>query len=889
MQILLTGVTGFVGKVVLEELLRQRYGTEGSLEKIQVLIRPKRQKSAQERFEQDVVPSPCFAALPSDWPQQIEVISGELSQPQLGLTVSDVERLQAQLSHVINCAASVDFDLPLAEAAMANITSALNMLELARGCRHLQAFVNVSTAYVTPHPGEGVSVPEALVPLPFDSEAIYAQILAGTANQKALLAQTGHPNTYTFTKCLSEDLLARRRGEVPLAIVRPSIISASWQYPHPGWIDSHAAFAGFVALIGAGLLKAVAADDNTVLDIVPCDEVAQRILDTAFWPAERGPRPLIQHIVSGVHRGCRVDTSIAGIESYFRRHPVQAWPELRFVSNGRSVDYPHWRHHVLPLQLAQTWFGLLGKARQKRRLQKLLDKMAYLNAAFPYFTHKTFAFEMGTALSIPAFEPRQYIERVCRGVHEYLMQHKARELVLGGEQHRHPHADRRWARQQPLGNWAIRAAAYLVRKGFRKACSQISFDRHSFEVARTQMDPNGLLVLVPTHRSYMDFLVCSYLFFAHPELNIPIPQIAAAREFATLPFLGWFFQQTHAFYIQRGRGKDPELTQKIQNLVAENKTLEFFIEGTRSRSRQFLEPKRGLLRALQETEVPCTLLPIAISYDRVPEEAAFLTELQGGTKPQMKLKPLLNWLLQLAQGKVDLGRVHLVCGQPVRLEPGQDVHTVGHTVVGELQDKTVVTRFHLQAFLYQHPELQSKLDLEALEALIAARGGTVLASSLAMPDKVDALSEFTFRYQWMHLFYPDLLAFCPQHPAVLAHVHSNAFAPHLCQSRQENPAQDPVLSELLLALFAPLAQTYHQVLHLAERHQGLPWSNARSLVAQHAGAYLPLVREALAHFSQVGLLQPQEQGYVLGPTWKETVTDYVFPQWETLSQEAQLV
>ncbi|PKL80119.1 MAG: hypothetical protein CVV27_00890, partial [Candidatus Melainabacteria bacterium HGW-Melainabacteria-1] len=566
-QIFLTGVTGFVGKVVLEELLRRR--TELNLERVYVLIRPKRgSASIQERFEREVASSACFSALPPNWQQTVTVVPGDLSHDGLGIEPASRDALSQRLTHIINCAASVEFDLPLADAAAANITSALNVLELAGNCPGLRQFVNVSTAYVTPHPGEGVPVPEELVKLPFDPEEVYRQILEGTADQAALLAQTGHPNTYTLTKCISENLLAGRKGNVPLAIVRPSIISASWQYPMPGWIDSYAAFAGFVSLIGAGLIKCVSARENTILDLVPCDEVSTRIVQTAFWSEQAGPCPLVQHVVTGLDRGGRVDTCIHGIESFFQRNPVRAWPQMRRVGNGKPIHVQHWLYHKLPSQLISTWFALRRQPKQQRQVEKMLSKIEYLDGAFPYFTHNSFAFEAKTPIGIPNFEPKQYIERVCRGVYENLMRNDTGETPLAGAQHRPPKRDWPWARQQPQGNWAIRTAAYVVRKGLRRCTDTVTFNRPSFEQAVTRVEPGSLMLVVPNHRSYMDFVLCSYLFFAHPDLQVPIPQIAAANEFAKIPLLGWFFRQTHAFYIQRGLGKaDPELTQKIENLV----------------------------------------------------------------------------------------------------------------------------------------------------------------------------------------------------------------------------------------------------------------------------------------------------------------------------------
>ena len=137
-QILLTGVTGFVGKVVLEELLRRR--TELNLATIDVLIRKKSDsQSPEDRFMKEVASSPCFSELPDTWTEYVEVVSGDLTYDELAIEEATLVGLKERLMYIINCAASVEFDLPLAAATSANVTSALNVLELARACKPLVA------------------------------------------------------------------------------------------------------------------------------------------------------------------------------------------------------------------------------------------------------------------------------------------------------------------------------------------------------------------------------------------------------------------------------------------------------------------------------------------------------------------------------------------------------------------------------------------------------------------------------------------------------------------------------------------------------------------------------------------------------------------------------
>ena len=298
-ELLLTGVTGFLGKVVLEELLRRQQ--ELNVATIHVLIRPKNGVSSEERFHSEIVSSPCFSMLKEGWHERVEMIAGDLADDGCGLDDSTQTLLADRVTHVIHCAASIEFDLPLSEAAAANVTSSLNMLELARSLPRLQSMVSVSTAYVTTLSDRGSPIEERLAPLPRSAESIYQSIIDGTARESELLEETGHPNTYTLTKSIAEHLLVERRGEISLTIVRPSMISASWRHPFPGWIDSHSGFAGMVKLIGGGYLRTFVARASERSDVVPVDEVASRVVDSAFEdnPSGTDQPYILLHIQQG--------------------------------------------------------------------------------------------------------------------------------------------------------------------------------------------------------------------------------------------------------------------------------------------------------------------------------------------------------------------------------------------------------------------------------------------------------------------------------------------------------------------------------------------------------------------------------------------------------------
>lgn len=717
---LLTGVTGFLGKVMLEELMRR--ADELAVDRVLVLIRAKGAASAADRFRKEVARAACFAALPGGWTSRVTVLDGDLSTGDLGLSGPDRAQLAA-VTHIVHSAASVSFDLPVAEAARANIHTSLHLLDVARDCAALERFVYVSTAYVTPHPGDGVAIPEALVPLPLPAAELFERIGRG-ASDAELLALTGHPNTYTLTKCLAEHLLVARKGDIPLSIVRPSIISAARAMPFPGWIDSTTGFGAFVMMIGLGHLRAIVGDPQARLDLVPVDEVTQRIAHAAMLDSA----PLtIRHAVAGLARAPRVGECWQQIERWFRVHRMDRRPAIGFLGESRlRFRLADWWHHRLPIAL-----GSLKSDGHRRRARKLAARLDHLNAVFPYFTTRSFDFRSSLPLA-PAHHAAGYVSTVCRGIYRHLLRRDDREWAMAGRAHPGHDGDLRWVLGQPRGNAWVRGASWVVTKVLRRTTDAVTVDLPSFERVRDGLPPGAAIVLVPSHRSYLDFVLCSYLAFARPDLGIPIPHIAATMEFGRIPVLGRILEAMHAFYLRRGQGKeDPELTRRVQELVTSGKALEFFVEGARSRSREFLPPKRGLLRCLQRSGVPCALVPIAISYDRLPEEASFARELAGEAKRPMRLGALLQWAWRAWRGRIALGRVHIAAGDPVPLDGRSDVPLVAEAVVAGLRRAMAVTEFHLEAYLAHHP-VQGH-DAVSLKRLIEARGGRVLASALR-PD-----------------------------------------------------------------------------------------------------------------------------------------------------------
>lgn len=428
--ILLTGVTGFLGKVVLEELIRRK--TEGSLhfDRLLVLIRSQRGKTPSERFKDKIVSSPCFSKLPAEWYRNVEVVSGDLMETSCGINPESWDFLIHNLTHIIHCAGCVAFESSLNVLLAENVTASLNILNLAQTCPNLQRLILISTAYVTPHTTEPIL--EQIVVLPRAPQEILEDLHEGRKDPDQILAETGHPNYYTLVKCLAEHFVAQKMGDTPITIVRPSIISASLHHPFPGWIDSFAALAGPVSAFALGGLKVLHGDPAAILDVVPVDEVSNCIIDEALLPSVYGsfdPKYLndkskIVHCVSTRDNG--PSTWVLAFETvgYFEKpeNIVLYKPKGCYVGiDDRWFYIYEFFFQYLPIKLSELIALLILDWEGAAKARKTLTRLQQVDTHFRYFVERTYDYKCAVPMLGEDFNKVEYFKIVLEGVRQNLL------------------------------------------------------------------------------------------------------------------------------------------------------------------------------------------------------------------------------------------------------------------------------------------------------------------------------------------------------------------------------------------------------------------------------------------------------------------------------------
>ncbi|MGO8998148.1 MAG: 1-acyl-sn-glycerol-3-phosphate acyltransferase [Polyangiaceae bacterium] len=179
---------------------------------------------------------------------------------------------------------------------------------------------------------------------------------------------------------------------------------------------------------------------------------------------------------------------------------------------------------------------------------------------------------------------------------------------------------------------------------------------------------DGSIVLLPSHKSHLDYMLLTHVFLTH---HLQLPLIAAGDNLNFFP-LGAVFRRAGAFFIRRSFGTDrlygAVVDAYVRRLIKDGWTLEFFLEGGRSRTGKLLSPKVGLLSLVVDAalgvERPVYFVPISIGYERVVEEKAFVSELTGGEKRPEDMRGLLASANAIAQR---YGRLNIQFGEILTL------------------------------------------------------------------------------------------------------------------------------------------------------------------------------------------------------------------------------
>jgi thioester reductase-like protein len=296
--IFVTGATGFLGARLVRELLDRH--PQASLA---LLIRDSASQSAQQRG---------LSIVPASEQGRIQVYRGDVSQPNCGLDAVALQRLRAETTRVIHCAATVRFDHSLEAARRINVEGTRHVLDFAAAAPNLRSVAYVGTAYVA---GERT----------------------GLVRESELEVGQSYRNTYEQSKAEAEALVRSRLTSLPGVILRPSIIVGD---SRTGATSSFKMMYWPLKIYARRLWRTVPGFPDAVLDIVPVDYVATAVALLAFDEAALGSTV---HLCAGARGSATIQQIARRAAEYFH------------VPEPRYVDPKFFFAAVRPLLYLSLW------------------------------------------------------------------------------------------------------------------------------------------------------------------------------------------------------------------------------------------------------------------------------------------------------------------------------------------------------------------------------------------------------------------------------------------------------------------------------------------------------------------------------------------------------
>ncbi len=215
----------------------------------------------------------------------------------------------------------------------------------------------------------------------------------------------------------------------------------------------------------------------------------------------------------------------------------------------------------------------------------------------------------------------------------------------------------------------LRLFSYVISFIVTKIYDDVVIDQPALKEVAKAME-KGPIIICPSHKSHIDYLVASSALF---HAGLTPPHIAAGANLSFWP-LGPIFRRGGAFFIRRTFKGDALYSAVIKSyvryLLASGYSIEFFMEGGRSRTGKLLMPKMGMmamvLEAWREEGYPdIHVVPLAIDYERIVESGSYTKELAGGEKRPEDIKGLLSSSRLLS---LKGGRIYMNFARPISLK-----------------------------------------------------------------------------------------------------------------------------------------------------------------------------------------------------------------------------
>ncbi|XP_052749063.1 putative fatty acyl-CoA reductase CG5065 isoform X2 [Galleria mellonella] len=443
--ILITGGTGFMGKVLIERLLT----TCPDIDKLYLLMREKKGVTPETRL-QEMKESQIFDIIRQSSPAQLDklyILPGDITQPDLALTQDSIAKLQ-EVSIVFHVAATLKFNEALKIAVEQNVLSVIRLMDICDRLPNIEAFIHVSTAYCN---AELSTIEERVYPPPASLDRLLAVAesmpndLMTDITPKYIAPK---PNTYTFTKAMAEFAVQQHGNKgYSIAIFRPTIVISAVKHPFPGWIENLNGPSGVIAATGKGLLHVFRCNSMAYADLLPVDIAIDTLLAVAWETATDKLQDVRVYNCTTSENPTRWGDFENAVIKNIKLYPMDKalwWPYGTAIHNKYLEKILELLLQTVPLHLTEYISRLLG-IKTQLNLITVSHRLQAMNKVLKFFALREWRFvntnvqKLRTRLTPQdaaiynldpkSFKWEEHYLNFVKGIRKYLLKEKDQDLA----------------------------------------------------------------------------------------------------------------------------------------------------------------------------------------------------------------------------------------------------------------------------------------------------------------------------------------------------------------------------------------------------------------------------------------------------------------------------
>jgi 1-acyl-sn-glycerol-3-phosphate acyltransferase/nucleoside-diphosphate-sugar epimerase len=535
-----------------------------------------------------------------------------------------------KIETIINCAAAIDFNLSIQEALEQNVSNMRNIIAFAKKNK-VKNFIHISTAYVNDPYNNDIKNEFINLKLITDDrkiDQVYDDIKESKLSFKEIQKVQYFPNTYTFTKCLAELFIKKEIhsydgtnvDRIDFKIIRPSIITVSNLVPYPGWFKGFAAYLGVGALIISSVFKYWNVDNNKI-NVVPVDYVCQIILNSINSTSTKCQ--IIHHATSPYGNYDLIETEFAS-QLYNLNYSVNVGPVKKCILKSCVLTklYLYWMY------TKSMSYGFNSYIKVADKIKVLYNIVYNLDSDFDYFIHHTYNFNRAI-LDKPKYESTTNTHDYLKLVHDSVKT----KLHISNDPSKTFLVKQLWIVLKKYGltirTLYMMLLTFIYRIIIRKIFKSLDVQFDNSILYSKINNSKKPLVIISNHQSCLDTFILKYIFMTYPNLYIDSPYVIVTEEFSSnTGILSKILGVNRVIQISKNNFDSNVFEHIVKNKLFD-KNIIIYCEGDVSRDKVIHGFKSNVYDIVKQN-MDFNILPVSITYDRVPETNAFYKSIIDG-------------------------------------------------------------------------------------------------------------------------------------------------------------------------------------------------------------------------------------------------------------------